>query len=65
MTNNVCKIAMLLLFLLSAFAEVDGQNQSTVIKDIAASFFVDANELKNLNFDLPTGGLKVAAGLET
>jgi hypothetical protein len=67
MKQNFNKLTMIFLFLffLSSFAAVQGQNKPNVINDPTEIIRIVAPELKNLNFDLSTGGLKVASGLET
>ena len=56
MKQNFYKMTVVLLFLLSTFEEVQGQNKSNVINDPTEPILIDAPELKNLNFDLSTGG---------
>lgn len=65
MTQNLNKRTLVLLLFLSTFVAAHGQNKSIVIKDSTESVYIDAPELKNLDFDQSTGGLQVAPGLET
>jgi hypothetical protein len=62
---NKLTIVLLVLSFLSTFITVQGQNQPNVRTDATESIYIDAPELTHLNFDLSTGGLKVAAGIET
>ncbi len=67
MKQNFNKQNFVLLFLLflSTFVVVQGQNKSNVIKDPIETICIKAPQLKNIDFDRSTGGLKVAPGLET
>jgi len=51
--------------LLVKFVSVQGQDKLRIIKDQEEPISITAPELKNLDFDLSTGGLKVAPRLET
>lgn len=61
----ILTVGLLFNIFLSTFVAVQGQTTPNVINDKTESIRIDAPELKNLNFDLSTGGLKIAPGLET
>lgn len=64
-TTCSSKERRIFLFSFKCFVAVQGQNKSNVIKDPTEPVCIKASKLKNLDFDLSTGGLQVAPGLET
>jgi hypothetical protein len=62
---HILTVSLLINIFLVTFTAVQGQTTAKASNDKAESICIDAPELKNLNFTLSTGGLKIAPGLET
>ena len=59
------KTCLTIMLLLPACLMIYAQNQTVKSPEFADPLIIDAPELKQLNFDVSTGGLKILPGLET